>query len=64
MNPRCAQGKPASAGDERADLEVQRVGAASILAHVQGDDTKAVELLRAAADLEATMTSIRHSFLG
>src|SRR5262249_61718469 len=25
------------------------------LAHVQGDDTKAVELVRAAADLEATM---------
>jgi hypothetical protein len=36
-------------------VEVQRLGAAGILAHVQGDDTKAVELVRAAADLEATM---------
>jgi hypothetical protein len=36
-------------------IEVQRLGAAGILAHVQGDDTKAVELGRAAADLEATM---------
>jgi tetratricopeptide (TPR) repeat protein len=36
-------------------IEVQRLGAAGILAHVQGDDTKAVELVRAAADLEATM---------
>jgi tetratricopeptide (TPR) repeat protein len=36
-------------------IESQRLGAAGILAHVQGDDTKAVELVRAAADLEATM---------
>jgi len=36
-------------------VEVQRLGAAGTLAHVQGDDTKAVELVRAAADLEATM---------
>jgi tetratricopeptide (TPR) repeat protein len=36
-------------------VEVQRLGASGILAHVQGDDKKAVELLRAAADLEATM---------
>jgi hypothetical protein len=36
-------------------VEVQRLGAAGILAHVQRDDTKAVELVRAAADLEATM---------
>ena len=36
-------------------VEVQRLGAAGILAHVQGDETKAVELVRAAADLEATM---------
>ena len=36
-------------------IEVQRLGAAGILAHVRGDDTKAVELVRAAADLEATM---------
>src|SRR5271169_92797 len=36
-------------------VEVQRLGAASILAHVQGDDKKAIELARAAADLDATM---------
>ena len=36
-------------------VEVQGLGASGILAHVQGDDTKAVELVRAAADLEATM---------
>jgi hypothetical protein len=36
-------------------IEVQRLGAAGILAHVQGDDKKAVELVRAAADLDATM---------
>ena len=36
-------------------VEVQRLGAAGALAHVQGDDQKAVELVRAAADLEATM---------
>ena len=36
-------------------VEVQRLGAAGVLAHVQDDDSKAVELVRAAADLEATM---------
>ena len=36
-------------------VEVQRLGAASMLAHVQGDDKKAIELARAAADLDATM---------
>jgi len=36
-------------------VEVQRLGASGVLAHVQGDDTKAVELVRAAADLDATM---------
>jgi Tfp pilus assembly protein PilF len=36
-------------------VEVLRLGAAGILAHVQADDTKAVELVRAAADLDATM---------
>ena len=36
-------------------IEVQRLGAAGIFAHVQGDDKKAVDLVRAAADLEATM---------
>ena len=36
-------------------IEVQRLGAAGILAHVQGDDKTAVELVRAAADLDATM---------
>ncbi len=36
-------------------VKVQRLGASGILAHVQGDDKKAVELVRAAADLEATM---------
>jgi tetratricopeptide (TPR) repeat protein len=36
-------------------VEVQRLGAASILTHVQGDDKKAIELARAAADLDATM---------
>ncbi len=36
-------------------IEVQRLGAAGILAHVQGDDKKAVELVRAAADLDTTM---------
>jgi tetratricopeptide (TPR) repeat protein len=36
-------------------VEVQRLGVSGILAHVQGDDTKAVELVRAAADLDATM---------
>ena len=36
-------------------VEVQRLAAAGILAHVQGDDKKAVALVRAAADLDATM---------
>jgi hypothetical protein len=41
-------------------VEVQRLGAAGILAHVQGDDKKAIELARAAADLDATMD--KHPF--
>jgi tetratricopeptide (TPR) repeat protein len=36
-------------------VEVQRLAAAGIIAHVRGDDKKAVALLRAAADLDATM---------
>ncbi|MGC2413559.1 MAG: hypothetical protein WA459_12775, partial [Stellaceae bacterium] len=36
-------------------VKVQRLGASGILAHAQGDDKKAVELARAAADLDATM---------
>jgi tetratricopeptide (TPR) repeat protein len=36
-------------------VEVQRLGAAGILAHTQGDDKRAVELVRAAADLDASM---------
>jgi tetratricopeptide (TPR) repeat protein len=36
-------------------IEVQRLAAAGILAHAQGDNAKAVELVRAAADLDATM---------
>ena len=36
-------------------VEVQRLGAAGILAHAQGDDQQAVKLVRAAADLDATM---------
>jgi hypothetical protein len=36
-------------------VEVERLGAAGILAHVQGDDKKALELVRAAADLDGTM---------
>ena len=36
-------------------VKVQRLGAAGILARVQSDDKKAVELVRAAADLDATM---------
>jgi len=36
-------------------VEVQRLAAAGILAHVQGDDAKAVALVQAAADLDATM---------
>jgi tetratricopeptide (TPR) repeat protein len=36
-------------------IEVQRLGAAGVLAHAKGDDKKALELVRAAADLDATM---------
>ena len=36
-------------------VEVQRLGAAGVLAQAQGDAKKAVELVRAAADLGATM---------
>jgi tetratricopeptide (TPR) repeat protein len=36
-------------------VEVQRLAAAGILAHVRGDDKTAVALVRAAADLDATM---------
>jgi tetratricopeptide (TPR) repeat protein len=36
-------------------VEVQRLAAAGILAHAQGDNAKAVELVRKAADLDATM---------
>ena len=36
-------------------VEVQRLAAAGVLAHVRGDDKKAVALVRAAADLDATM---------
>ena len=38
-----------------SQVEVQRLAAAGILAHVRGDNKKAVALVRAAADLEATM---------
>jgi tetratricopeptide (TPR) repeat protein len=36
-------------------VEVQRLAASGILAHAQGDNRKAVELVRAAADLDASM---------
>ena len=36
-------------------VEVQRLAASGILAHAKGDDNQAVELVRAAADLDATM---------
>ena len=36
-------------------VEVQRLASAGIVAHVRGDDKKAVALVRAAADLDATM---------
>jgi hypothetical protein len=36
-------------------VQVQRLSAAGILAHVRGDDKKAVALVRDAADLDATM---------
>jgi tetratricopeptide (TPR) repeat protein len=36
-------------------VEVQRLGASGVLAHARGEDKQAVELVRAAADLDATM---------
>jgi Tfp pilus assembly protein PilF len=36
-------------------VEVQRLAASGILAHARGDDKQAVELVRAAAELDATM---------
>jgi len=36
-------------------VEVQRLAASGILAHARGNDKQAVELLRAAADLDASM---------
>jgi tetratricopeptide (TPR) repeat protein len=36
-------------------VKVQRLGAAGVLAQVQGDNKKAVDLVREAADLDATM---------
>jgi tetratricopeptide (TPR) repeat protein len=36
-------------------VEVQRLAASGILAHAKGNDKQAVELVRAAADLDATM---------
>jgi tetratricopeptide (TPR) repeat protein len=36
-------------------VEVEHLGAAGVLAHVQGDDKKALELVRAAVDLDGTM---------
>jgi tetratricopeptide (TPR) repeat protein len=36
-------------------VEVQRLGASAVAAYTQGDGKKAIELARAAADLEATM---------
>jgi tetratricopeptide (TPR) repeat protein len=36
-------------------VEVQRLAASGILAHAKGNDKEAVELVRAAADLDATM---------
>ena len=36
-------------------VKVQRLGASGVLAHFHGDNKKAVELARAAADLDATM---------
>ncbi len=47
--------------DEKKDdywakqVEVQRLAASGILAHAQGNDKQAVELVRAAADLDASM---------
>jgi tetratricopeptide (TPR) repeat protein len=36
-------------------VEVQRLGASAVLAYTQGDGNKAIDLARAAADLDATM---------
>jgi hypothetical protein len=36
-------------------VEVQRLGASGMLAHAQGDDKQALQMVRAAADLDATM---------
>jgi tetratricopeptide (TPR) repeat protein len=36
-------------------VEVQRLAATGILAHAQGDDKKAIALMRSAVDLDATM---------
>jgi hypothetical protein len=36
-------------------VEVQRVGAAAVVAHVEGDGVRALDLSRSAADLEASM---------
>src|SRR5438270_6232942 len=36
-------------------VEVQRLAASGILAHAQGDNKRAVELVRAAADLDSSM---------
>ena len=36
-------------------VEVQRLGASAVVAYTQGDGKKAIELARAAADLDATM---------
>jgi hypothetical protein len=36
-------------------VEVQRLGTAAVLAHIQGNDKEALELTRAAAELEASM---------
>jgi hypothetical protein len=36
-------------------VQVQRLDAAAVLAHAKGDDKKAIELARAAAELDATM---------
>jgi predicted Zn-dependent protease len=36
-------------------VQVQRLGAAAVVAHIQGSDKKAIELARAAADLDGSM---------
>jgi hypothetical protein len=45
-------------------VEVQRLGAAGILARVQGDDKQALELVRAAAESDATMDKHGRSVAG